>query len=151
MVASPEAKKELRRIVEAEEEINYRQRMGKEWLDDLKPFRTDFTKPYIQTAPFVIVVLRQTHGFWPDGRRRKHYYSEISTSIACGLLLAAVHNAGLATLTSTPLNAGPQIRSLLGRPANEKVLLLLPIGYPSKDCVVPDLHRKPISDIAVTA
>lgn len=82
-----------------------------------------------------------------DGQRQPYYYHELSAALSCGLLLAAIQNAGLATLTSTPMNAGPQIRALLGRPANEKVMLLLPIGYPSDDCTVPDLKRKQLDQI----
>ncbi|XP_020908487.1 iodotyrosine deiodinase 1, partial [Exaiptasia diaphana] len=89
------------------------------------------------------------YGRTPDGEKKVHYYNEISVCISCGLLLAAIQNVGLVTVTSTPMNAGPRLRELLNRPANEKLLLLLPVGYPAKDAYIPDLKRKPLSEIMV--
>ncbi|KAI9330393.1 hypothetical protein BDR26DRAFT_871500, partial [Obelidium mucronatum] len=99
-------------------------------------------KEYLELAPYLIIVFKQAYGIDPvSGKRINHYYYEQSNSIACGILITALHNAGLVTLTSTPMNAGPAIRGILGRPANEKVQLLLPVGYPAKDATVPDLKR----------
>ena len=141
----------IREIVEKEEEVNYKKRMGDQWVKDLKKLNTDWNKPYLTTAPYLIVVFKQVHGISDNGERTTNYYHEISVSIACGFLIAAIHQAGLVTLTSTPLNAGPAIRNLLNREKNEKLVVLLPVGYPSKDCKVPDLSRKVLKDIMVVA
>ncbi|XP_071504945.1 iodotyrosine deiodinase-like [Diadema antillarum] len=146
-VKDPEVKKHIREIIEAEEKVNYEKRMGKTWVDDLKVVGTTWRKPYLEMAPYLIIVFKQTYGQRPDGRRQTHYYHEISTSISVGLLLAAIQNAGLVTLTSTPMNAGPKLRTLLDRPANEKVLLLLPLGFPADEATVPDFKRKPLDQI----
>ncbi|XP_078673080.1 iodotyrosine deiodinase-like [Branchiostoma floridae x Branchiostoma belcheri] len=140
-------KHQIRELVEAEEEINYRKRMSATWVKDLEKLRTTWEKPYLDIAPYLIMVFKQTYGVGPNGERLNHYYSEISISISVGILLAAIQNAGLVTVTSTPLNAGPALRTLLGRPVNEKLLLLLPIGYPAHNATVPDLQRKDLKDI----
>ncbi|KAJ7342046.1 hypothetical protein JRQ81_008452 [Phrynocephalus forsythii] len=149
VVQDAETKHKIREIIEEEEEINYKKRMGDRWVNDLKRLRTNWVKEYLDTAPYLILIFKQVYGMFPDGRKKTHYYNEISVSIACGLLLAALQNVGLVTVTSTPLNCGPRLRVLLGRPANEKLLLLLPVGYPSKDATVPELTRKPLEDIMV--
>jgi len=149
VVSNPEYKAQIRQIVEEEERMNYERRMGDKWVKDLAHLKTNWEKEYLEKAPHLIVVFKQVHGFTEDGSKKTHYYSEISISIACGLLLAALQNVGLVTVTSTPLNAGPALRMLLNRPQNEKVILLLPVGYPSKDCKVPDLKRKDLKDIMV--
>ncbi|XP_019751853.1 iodotyrosine deiodinase isoform X1 [Hippocampus comes] len=146
-VSDPDMKHRIRLIVEEEEEVNYRQRMGAKWVKDLAAFRTNWIKEYLDVAPYLILIFKQTYGILPDNKKRTHYYNEISVSIACGILLAALQNVGLVTVTSTPLNCGPKLRKLLQRPANEKLLLLLPVGYPAKDATVPDLKRKPLHDI----
>jgi len=147
IVSNHELKEQIKEIVEAEEELNYKKRMGPDWVNDIKKFKTDWKKPYLLDAPYLIIVFKQTHSFDEQNRRKEHYYHEISTSISVGILLSALQNVGLVTLTSTPLNCGPAIRQLLGRPANEKVLLLLPVGFPADDCKVPDLKRKSLHDI----
>uniref|UniRef100_A0A1I8JDF5 Nitroreductase domain-containing protein n=1 Tax=Macrostomum lignano TaxID=282301 RepID=A0A1I8JDF5_9PLAT len=141
-------KRRIREIVEEEEEINYARRMSAEWKADLAKLRTSWEKPYLTEAPVIVVLMRQVHG-WRSGReeKRQHYYSEISVSISAGLFLAAVQNVGLCTLTSTPMNAGPALRRLLGRPPNEKVHLLLPLGYAAHNAQVPNLTRKPVEKI----
>ncbi|XP_072218806.1 iodotyrosine deiodinase [Leuresthes tenuis] len=149
VVSDPETKHQIRLIVEEEEEMNYRQRMGDKWVQDLAKLRTNWIKEYLDVAPYLILIFKQTHGILPDGRKTTHYYNEISVSISCGILLAALQNVGLATVTSTPLNCGPQLRLLLKRPANEKLLMLLPVGYPAADATVPDLKRKHLDDIMV--
>nr|XP_012596397.1 iodotyrosine deiodinase 1 [Microcebus murinus] len=150
VVKDPDMKHEIRKIIEEEEEINYMKRMGHRWVTDLKKLRTNWIKEYLDTAPVLILIFKQVHGFAANGKKKVHYYNEISVSIACGILLAALQNAGLVTVTTTPLNCGPRLRVLLGRPAHEKLLMLLPVGYPSKDATVPDLKRKPLDQIMVT-
>ena len=139
----------LQEIVEQEEYLNYDRRMGEKWVRDLKFIRTTHEKAYLEVAPYVILVFKQAYHIGDDGIRYAHYYYEISTAIACGILVTAIHNAGLATLTSTPLNAGGSLRELLGRPDNEKLMLLLPVGYPADDASVPGIKRKPLEDIMV--
>ncbi|KAK7132708.1 hypothetical protein R3I93_019062 [Phoxinus phoxinus] len=150
VVSDADVKHKIREIVEEEEEINYKQRMGDKWVHDLKRLRTNWVKEYLDVAPYLILVFKQTHGLLPNGKKKTHYYNEISVSISCGILLAALQNVGLVTVTTTPLNCGPQLRSLLQRPANEKLLILLPVGYPASDAKVPDLKRKDLSDIMMT-
>ncbi|XP_056419343.1 iodotyrosine deiodinase 1 [Hyla sarda] len=149
VVEDPEVKHKIREIIEEEEEINYRKRMGDKWVNDLKKLKTNWVKEYLDTAPYIILIFKQVYGILSDNRKKTHYYNEISVSIACGILLAAIQNAGLVTVTTTPLNCGPRLRLLLERPVNEKLLMLLPVGYPSKDATVPDLKRKPLDDIMV--
>ncbi|XP_038838298.1 LOW QUALITY PROTEIN: iodotyrosine deiodinase 1 [Salvelinus namaycush] len=149
VVSDPEVKHQIRLVVEEEEEVNYRQRMGDKWVSDLQRLRTNWVKQYLDVAPYLVLIFKQTYGIVAGGQKRTHYYNEISVSISCGLLLAALQNAGLVTVTTTPLNCGPQLRLLLGRPANEKLLMLLPVGYPAPDATVPDLTRKPLDDIVV--
>ena len=139
----------IRELIEEEEEINYKKRMAKTWVDDLKKFGTNWKKPYLEVAPYLILVFKQTFGLTENGERITHYYNEASIGLSCGLLLAAIQNAGLVTLTSTPMNAGPRIRQMLNRGSNEKLFLLLPVGYAADDCVVPDLKRKALDDIMV--
>ncbi len=90
VVSNPEVKKEIRQIIEAEEEINYRKRMSSTWLEDLQKLKTDWSKPYLEKAPYIVILFKQSHGFWPNGEKRTHYYNEISASIAAGLFIAAV-------------------------------------------------------------
>ncbi|XP_033194627.1 iodotyrosine deiodinase 1 [Bombus vosnesenskii] len=148
-VSNQKVKEQIRLIVESEEEINYKKRMGVKWTTDLLPLRTNWIKEYLTTAPYLIFVFKQIYGILPNGNKKIHYYNEMSTSIACGILITAIQYAGLVTLTSTPLNCGPAIRNLLGRPPNERLVVLLPVGYPAKDATVPDLQRKPLSDILI--
>jgi len=150
VVSDQDIKEKIRDIIEQEEEINYLQRMGRKWTTDLKFVRTNWIKPYLTTAPYLILLFKQTHGYMANGAKKVHYYNEISCSISAGLLLAAIQHSGLVTLTSTPLNCGPAIRTLLDRPSNEKLLMLLPVGLAADDATVPDIARKSINDIMVT-
>ncbi|XP_043647781.1 uncharacterized protein LOC122616406 [Drosophila teissieri] len=150
VVNDPELKRSIREIVEQEELINYSQRMHPQWVTDLRPLQTNHVKEYLTEAPYLILIFKQTYGLSENGKRRRHYYNEISTSIAAGILLCALQAAGLSSLVTTPLNCGPALRTLLGRPTNEKLLILLPVGYPKDGCTVPDLARKNLSDIMVT-
>uniref|UniRef100_A0A914XBS9 Nitroreductase domain-containing protein n=1 Tax=Plectus sambesii TaxID=2011161 RepID=A0A914XBS9_9BILA len=151
IVSNAEVKSAIRKVVEEEEEINYAKRMGEKWVKDVTRFSPqdsiNWIKPYLEEAPYLIVVLKHAYQIKPNGERQETYYNEISTSIAVGLLLAAIQMAGLVTVTTTPLNAGLAIRQILDRPANEKVSLLLPVGHPASDATIPDLKRKPLEEI----
>ena len=149
VVKDPKLKTQIREIIEQEEYINYDRRMGDKWVTDLKFVRTDHEKPYLEEAPYLILVMKQQYRIGQDGVKYSHYYYEISTAIAAGVLITAIHNAGLVTVTTTPLNAGVALRELLGRPNNEKVMLLLPVGYPADDATVPGVSRKPLNEIMV--
>ncbi|XP_032441226.1 iodotyrosine deiodinase [Xiphophorus hellerii] len=149
VVSDLDTKHKIRLIVEEEEEVNYRQRMGDKWVHDLARLRTNWIKEYLDVAPYLILIFKQTYGILPNGKKKTHYYNEISVSISCGILLAALQNVGLVTVTTTPLNCGPQLRLLLKRPVNEKLLMLLPVGYPAADATVPDLKRKNLEEIMV--
>ncbi|XP_008554529.1 iodotyrosine deiodinase 1 [Microplitis demolitor] len=149
LVSDKEMKLRIREIIEQEEEINYKKRMGKKWTTDLKPLKTNWIKEYLTQAPYLIIVFKQKYGTLADGRPKIHYYCDMSVAIACGILITAIQYAGLVTLTSTPLNCGPALRNLLGRPSNEKLCLLLPVGYPADDATVPKLERKSLEDILI--
>ncbi|USO00327.1 MAG: nitroreductase family protein [Phycisphaeraceae bacterium] len=143
-VSNPEIKHQIRLAAEAEEREFYEHRASERWLDDLKPFATNPEKPFLDTAPWLIVVfaLKRTD----DGGQV--YYLNESVGIATGLLLTAAHHAGLATLTHTP-SPMKFLAQILGRPEHEKPYLLIPIGYPADDCVVPAIERKPLDEIAI--
>lgn len=149
VVKDKSLKKQIRSIVEEEEYLNYTKRMGDQWVKDLEFTKTTWAKPYLDSAPYLILVFKQVYGIQEDGSKKTHYYNEMSVCISVGLLLAAIQNAGLVTVTSTPMNAGPRLRDLVGRRVNEKLTLLLPVGYPAGDATVPDIKRKPLNDIMV--
>jgi iodotyrosine deiodinase len=148
VVSDPRIKEQIRAAAEEEEQVNYAGRMPPEWLRALAPLGTDAVKEHITAAPYVVVMFRQIHGVHDDGSRRTHYYTTESCGIAAGLFIAALHRMGLATLTHTPSPMG-FLGELLGRPANEKAFLLMPVGYPAPGARVPALHRKPLHEIAV--
>lgn len=148
-VSNPHVKARLRAAAEEEERRNYAGRMSEEWLAALAPLGTDEQKLHLEDAPYVIVVLEHVYGLGPDGAKRKHYYARESVGIAVGFLLAALHEAGLVALTHTPSPMG-FIRTLLGRPANERPFCVIPVGYPADGCTVPDLRRKPLHEILVS-
>jgi iodotyrosine deiodinase len=147
VVSDPELKHQIRLAAEAEERENYDHRFPQEWLDKLAPFGTDWQKPFLEIAPYIIVVFRIDYGLEED-RKIKHYYVQESVGIACGFLIAALHLAGLATLTHTPSPMG-FLAKILDRPANERPFLLLPVGYPAPDAQVPVLTKKPLSEVMV--
>lgn len=147
VVSEPELKRKIRVAAEEEEREFYGRRASREWLRALEEIGTDWHKAHIEDAPYVIAVFAQAYGV-EDGRKRKHYYVQESVGIAVGLLLAAFHAAGLATLTHTP-SPMKFLAELLGRPANERAFCLVPVGYPAAGAVVPDLERKPLSEILV--
>lgn len=148
LVTDPATKRQIRQAAEAEERENYERRFPDEWLEALRPFGTDWRKDFLETAPALIVLFAIDHGLKPDGTKVKHYYVQESVGIAAGFLLAALHHAGFATLTHTPSPMG-FLRTILNRPANERPFLLIPVGYPSPDCQVPDIRRKPLDEILV--
>ncbi len=138
----------IRQVAEAEERRSYESRMSEEWLDALAPLGTDWRKPYLETAPWLVVLFEQVHGTFPDGSHRKHYYARESVGIAAGMFIAAIHHMGLATLTHTPSPMG-FLTQVLERPRNERPFVLFPIGYPAEDATVPALRRKSLAEVAV--
>ena len=147
-VSDPETKRKIRAAAEKEEQESYQNRMNKEWLKDLEPFETNWQKPFLENAPWLIVVFKQTHGLKPDGSKKQHYYVNESVGIACGFLINAIHQCGLVTLTHTP---SPMnfLSELLNRPPNEKPFLLLPVGYPTENAMVPAISKKPKEELIV--
>ncbi len=147
LVADPEVKQKIRQAAEIEEKESYEHRMPPMWLEDLEPLGTDWHKPFLTVCPWLIVVFAQTYGLdGSDGSKRKHYYVQESVGIALGFLIAALHHAGLATLTHTPSPMG-FLREILKRPKNEKAYMLLALGYPEEGCEVPDLRRNSLAEI----
>ncbi len=136
VITSPENKKRVREAAEAEEREFYEHRAPKEWLDALAPLGTDTQKPFLEEAPALIAIFAQKYGINPDGSKYSHYYYPESVGIATGFLIAALHNAGLATLTHTP-NPMRFLNEVCDRPKNEKATILLVVGYPKPDCQVP--------------
>lgn len=145
VVTDPETKRAIREAAEEEERLNYDERMSEEWLEALAPLGTTWEKPFLEIAPALIVVFRHAYGE-EQGKHVKNYYTMESVGIAVGVLLAALHRAGLATLTHTPSPMG-FLQKILGRPENEKAFVLIPVGYPEAGCVVPDIARKPLGEI----
>ena len=153
LVGDPKLKRSIRQAAEAEERDSYERRMSQEWLDALAHLGTDWHKPHLEKAPWPIVVFRQASGISRDPetgeeRRIKPYYSEESVGIAVGFLLAALHLAGLATLTHTP-SPMQFLREILGRPANERPYVIIPVGYPAEEAQVPVITKKPLDEIVV--
>jgi nitroreductase len=146
MVGDPEVKARIREAAEVEEKDNYERRMTPEWLADLAPLGTDWHKPFLTTCPWLVAIFAQNWGQGPAGTKRKHYYVQESVGIASGMLLAALHHAGLATLTHTPSPMG-FLGRILDRPGNERAYMLIAVGYPEDGCKVPDLQRKPLEEI----
>lgn len=149
LVGDPAIKQRIRQAAEAEERINYGGRMSQEWLHDLEPFGTTWQKPFLEEAPWLVVVFKRVYEVEADGHKHPNYYVNESVGIATGLLLAAAHHAGLVALTHTP---SPMnfLCELLQRPANERPFLLIPMGLPAPDCRVPHLLRKPLDQVLVT-
>ena len=145
VVSGPETKSRIREAAEIEEKEFYEHRASPEWLAALEPLGTDTHKPFLETAPYLIAVFLQKFGVLPDGRKVKHYYPVESTGLATGILITALHQAGLACLTHTP---SPMrfLNEILDRPPSERPFLLLVAGYPADDAEVPDIHRKPLED-----
>lgn len=145
LVTDPALKSRIREAAEQEEQAFYGHRAPARWLADLAPLGTTAEKPFLETAPALIAVFAQKYGEDPEER---HYYVQESVGIACGFLIAALHHAGLATLTHTPSPMG-FLQELLERPANERAYLLLPVGLPAEGCEVPHISRKPLSQVLI--
>ncbi|MBX2846239.1 MAG: nitroreductase family protein [Saprospiraceae bacterium] len=148
LISNSEVKSAIRKAAEEEEYTNYNGRMSERWLEDLKKFGTDWEKPFLEIAPYLIIVFKKSYDLTEAGEKTNNYYVNESVGIATGMLLAALHNAGLATLTHTP---SPMnfLAEVLERPKNEKAFLLIPVGYPTEDCTVPNIERKGLDDILV--
>lgn len=144
LISDPEVKRKIREAAEEEEKISYSSRMPDTWKNDLRPLGTDWEKPFLEDAPYLIVVFKQSYGI-ENGEKIQHYYVNESVGIACGFLIAAIHQVGLATVTHTP---SPMnfLSEVLDRPKNEKPFLLLPVGYAKKETYVPDIERKNSKD-----
>jgi nitroreductase len=140
-------KRAIRERAEAEEREFYERRAPEEWLEALAPLGTNAEKPFLETAPYLIVIFAQSYGEAEDGGRIRHYYVQESVGIATGILIAALHYAGLATLTHTPSPMG-FLNDILGRPANERPFLIMVTGYPAENSLVPNISRKPLAEIA---
>ena len=147
VVGDPVIKKAIREAAEKEEFDSYHGRMSDEWLEDLKPLGTDWHKEFLEVAPWLIIVFKKAYDL-VDGEKHKNYYVQESVGLASGFLLAAIHQAGLVSLTHTP---SPMnfLQEILNRPDNERPFLLIPVGYPAADAEVPDLVRKPLDEVMV--
>lgn len=147
LVGNPDLKKAIRTAAEEEEFASYNGRMPEEWKRDLLPLQTDWKKQFLETAPWLIIVFKRIYELEAGGHKHQNYYVTESCGIACGLLLAAIQDAGLSALTHTP---SPMnfLSTLLKRPENEKPFLLIPVGFAAEECWVPDLDRKPLEKIA---
>jgi iodotyrosine deiodinase len=145
IVSDSEIKRKIREAAEEEEKISYSSRMPENWKSDLRPLGTTWEKPFLEDAPYLIVVFKQSYGL-DQGEKIQHYYVSESVGIACGLLIAAIHHAGLVAVTHTP---SPMnfLSSILERPTNEKPFLLIPVGYAKEETYVPDIERKNLEAI----
>lgn len=146
VISDPAMKKKIRLAAEKEEYDSYNGRMSEEWLRDLRPLQTDWKKPFIEIAPYLIVVFKKVYDLLPSGEKRTNYYVSESVGIACGFLLAAIHQAGLVGLTHTP---SPMnfLSKILDRPENERPFLLIPVGYPAHETFVPNIKRKELDKV----
>jgi len=146
VVKSAEIKKEIRLAAEEEERKSYNERMSEEWLEDLKHLGTDANKPFLEIAPYLIVVFKRPYEIDVNGNKHQNYYVNESVGLACGMLISAIHNVGLVTLTHTP---SPMrfLEKILKRPPNERAFLLLPVGYNAEDSYVPDIKKKSIGEV----
>jgi nitroreductase len=147
-ISDPALKARIRVAAEAEEKAFYSGRAGQEWLQALSILGTDWRKPFLEIAPWLIAIFQQRWGLTPEGRKVKHYYASESVGIATGFLIAALHQAGLATLTHTPAPMG-FLNDICGRPDNEKAMILLVVGKPAENCLVPAIEKKPLAEVAV--
>jgi nitroreductase len=147
VIKNPAIKKKIREAAEAEEFAFYNGRANDEWLEDLRALGTDASKPFLEEAPYLIAIFAQTFGLNEEGERTQHYYVKESVGIATGFLIAALHDAGLATLTHTPTPMG-FLNEILERPRNEKAYILLVCGLPAEDAEVPKITKKSLSEIS---
>jgi nitroreductase len=147
VVSDPAIKKQIREAAEIEEREFYERRATPEWLADLAPLGTDANKPFLETAPYLIIVFSQSYALQPDGTKQKHYYVQESVGIATGMLITAIHHAGLVSLTHTP-SPMKFLTEICGRPAHERAFLILVVGYPAEDATMPDISKKALDEIA---
>jgi iodotyrosine deiodinase len=147
VVSNPEVKARIRSAAEHEERLLYTERATQEYLDVLEPSGTDWSKPHLTDAPYLVAIFEQPWGFDESGEKRKHYFVRESVGIATGVLLAALHSAGLATLTHSPSPMG-FLKEILERPENQRPFLLIPVGYPAPDATTPTLVKKSLAEIA---
>lgn len=147
VVSDPEIKHRIRAAAEAEEHEFYTRRAPQVWLDALAPLGTDESKPFLETAPYLIIIFGKNHSQLPDGRRVRNYYVNESVGIATGMLITAVHHAGLVSLTHTPNPMG-FLNEILDRPKDEKPFLILVVGFPASDAQVPAISKKGLGEIA---
>jgi iodotyrosine deiodinase len=147
-ISNSEIKSSIKKAAEKEEYDSYHGRMNEEWMGDLKVFETNWEKPFLEDAPWLIVVFKQSYGLGPIGEKKQHYYVNESVGIACGFLINAIHQAGLVTLTHTP-SPMAFLSKILNRPENERPFLLLPVGYPKEIATVPNLTRKTKEEVIV--
>lgn len=146
VIENAEIKKQIRAAAEEEEHEFYTRRATPEWLEELAQLGTDEKKPFLETAPYLIAIFEQSFRVMPNGSHRKNYYVAESTGIATGILITALHHAGLVTLTHTPSPMG-FLNEILKRPKNEKPFLLLVVGFPAEDALVPNIKKKDLSEI----
>ncbi len=146
VISNPALKTQIRNAAEVEEKKSYEGRMSESWKKDLAPLGTDMNKPFLEIAPWLIIVFKKAYDFDENGQKHNNYYVNESVGIACGMLISAIHNAGLVTLTHTP---SPMnfLAKILKRPSNERAFLLLPVGYPKFPTYVPDIKRKKLEEI----
>ena len=147
VIESQDIKKKIRKAAEEEEKEFYERRATEEWLKALEPLGTDENKPFLEEAPYLIAIFSESYGLTEDGDKVRNYYVKESVGIATGMLITAIHNAGLASLTHTPSPMG-FLNDILDRPDNERPFLLLVVGYPKEDATVPDITKKPLDEIA---
>jgi len=147
VVSDPALKQKIRAAAEKEEFENYNGRMSEEWLEDLQAFGTDWQKPFLEIAPYLIILFKKPYDL-ENGQKQKNYYVNESVGLAAGFLLTAIHNAGLVAVTHTP---SPMnfLQAILKRPENERAFLLIPVGYPGDEVKVPDLQRKAKSEVLI--
>ncbi len=147
VVSDPQVKKQIREAAEEEEREFYERRATDEWLQALAPLGTDASKPFLEEAPYLIAIFSQSYGITEEGEKETHYYVKESVGIATGILITAIHKAGLASLTHTPSPMG-FLNDILDRPENERPFLLLVVGYPQQDVKVPDIDKKSLDEIS---
>jgi iodotyrosine deiodinase len=148
VVSDSSLKKKIREAAEEEEYKSYNGRMSEEWLKDLAPLQTDWQKPFLETAPYLIIVFKRVFEFEENNHKHQNYYVNESVGLACGFLLTAIHELGLIALTHTP-SPMDFLTKILNRPSNERPFLLIPIGYPAEDATVPDIKRKSADEVIV--
>ena len=148
VVSNAEIKKQIREAAEKEEYESYTKRMSEEWLEDLKPMATDWHKPFLEIAPYLIIVFKRAFEYDAEGKKHQNYYVNESVGLAAGMLITAIHDSGLVTLTHTP---SPMnfLQKILDRPDNERPFLLLPVGYEADEVFVPNNRRKSLDEVAV--